>query len=120
MDLTKHILIALTINMDITKNQTLNHIQDEKKKNHKCETCVKSFSRTGSFKEHINSVHNGQKDHKCGSCGKSFSQAGSLKIHINAVHNGLKDHKCDSCGKEFSQAGNLKTHKCSSYWAKKS
>ena len=32
-----------------TQNQTLKHIQDEKKKNHKCETCGISLSRTGNM-----------------------------------------------------------------------
>ena len=43
--------------------------------------------------KHINIVHNGQKDHKCDSCAKSFSQASKLKAHINSIHNGQKDHK---------------------------
>ena len=73
-------------------------------KDHKCDSCGKSFFEAGSLKEHINSVHNGQKDYKCDSCGKAFFEAGSLKIHINSVHHGQKDHKCDSCGKSFSQA----------------
>ena len=34
-----------------------------------------------------------KKNHKCDSCEKSFSQAGGLKIHIKLVHNGQKDHK---------------------------
>ena len=31
-------------------------------------------------------VHNVQKYHKCESCGKTFSQSGSLKVRINSVH----------------------------------
>ncbi len=55
-------------------------------------------------------VHNGQKDHKCDSCGKTFSLSVNLKKHINSVHNGQKDHKCDLCGKSFSQSVSWKTH----------
>ena len=62
------------------------------------------------MKRHINSIHNKQKDHKCDTCEKTFSQAGYLKTHINSVHNGIKDHDCDSCGKAFSLAHNLKKH----------
>ena len=58
----------------------------------------------------LSSSLNGQKDHKCNSCGKSYSEAGTLKKHINAVHNGQKDHKCNSCEKAFSEAGKLKKH----------
>ena len=61
------------------------------KKDHKCDSCEKAFSRVGYLKRHI-VVHNGQKDHKCDSCGKAFSRAGNLKIHIYAVHIGQKDH----------------------------
>ena len=51
-----------------------------------------------------------KRDHKCDSCGKTYSQASILKKHINAVHYGIKDHKCDTCGMKFSQAGHLKRH----------
>ena len=63
-------------------NPFLNHIQDKRKKNRKCETCGKSFLQVGYLKIHIDTVHNGQKDHKCEPCGKAFSRAGSLKMHI--------------------------------------
>ena len=75
-------------------------------KDHKCDSCGKSFSQAGTLKKHNNTVHNGQKDHKCDSCRKAFSEAGKLKRHINAVHKGQKDHICDSCGKSFSQSEN--------------
>ena len=77
-------------------------------KNHKCESCDRSFARAGSLKIHIHTVHENHKDYKCESCSKSFSQAGSLKRHIHIVHEGYKDYKCESCGKSFSEAGYLK------------
>ena len=56
------------------------------KKNHKCDSCEKSFSHAGTLKTHINSVHKGQKDHKCDICGKAFSESGKLKRHNNSIH----------------------------------
>ena len=69
-------------------NRILDHIPDKRKKNHKRETCGKSFLQVGYLKRHINSIHNGQKDHKCDSCGKLFFQAEHLKKHVNSIHNG--------------------------------
>ena len=43
----------------------------------------------------MNTIHEGHKDHKWESCGKSFSIGGSLKKHIHTVHHGQKDHKCE-------------------------
>ena len=50
------------------------------------------------------------KNHKCESCGKSFFKAQNLKIHIGHAHKGHKNHKCESCGKSFFKAGSLKIH----------
>ena len=81
-------------------------------KDHKCESCGKSFSQAENLKRHIQTVHEDHKDYRCESCDKSFSQAEHLKKHIHTVHEGNKDYKCISCGKLFSQAGSLNKHTC--------
>ena len=53
-----------------------------------------AFSEAGHLRKHINGVHNGQKDHKCDSCGKSFSSAQMMKYHIKAIHNNHKCDIC--------------------------
>ena len=107
---TKFILLVTMDNStnQVQIQNSEDHIHNQKQK-YICNICHKVFILK-NLMSHINSVHNGQKDHKCDSCEKSFSSSGYLKKHINSVHNGQKDHKCDSCGKVFSQAGDLKAH----------
>ena len=90
-------------------------------KDHKCESCDKSFSQRGDLKKHIHTVHKGHKDHKCESCGKSFSDAGQLKRHIQLIHEGLRNYKCMSCGKflTFKNLNKFHDHKKSIHnWCK--
>ena len=49
-----------------------------------------------------------KKNYKCDSCGKSFTRLGYLKIHIKIVHEGQKNYKCDSCEKTFTESGSLR------------
>ena len=60
------------------------------RKDQKCESCSKSFSRAENLKKHIHTIHEGHKDYRCESCGKTFSEAGSLKKHIYRIHEGHK------------------------------
>ena len=41
---------------------------------------------------------------KCESCGKTFSKSGHLKKHNHAIHGYSKYFKCETCGKSFSRA----------------
>ena len=59
---------------------------------------------------HIRMVHERKRNHNCDSCGKSFTESGSLKIQIKAIHEGQKNYKCDYCGKACARSGDLKSH----------
>ena len=78
---------------------------ENKKDDHKCESCDKSFkceSCSKSSHKKVDNVHEGDKDYRCDFCGNSFSQNSGLKNRIHTVHECNKDYKCDSCGKSFS------------------
>ena len=74
-------------NHDSTKTS---HGTDGGHKDHKCETCGKSFSRGYSMKKHCRKFHEGQKekkkDFKCETCGKPHFNEKSLQRHIEKVH----------------------------------
>ncbi|XP_063092092.1 zinc finger and SCAN domain-containing protein 20 isoform X1 [Cavia porcellus] len=77
-------------------------------KPYKCDTCVKSFSRSSHFIAHQR-IHTGEKLYACLECGKSFSDRSNLNIH-QRIHTGEKPYRCLECGKSFSDHSNLITH----------
>ena len=96
-------------------------------KDHKYQSCGKSFSHEQKLKKHSHDheahkdnkyescgksfhVHTGHKYYKCESCGKSFSEKGDLKGHIHSINKGGKYFKCEYCGKKFTQRPNLHRH----------
>ncbi|XP_058159922.1 zinc finger and SCAN domain-containing protein 20 isoform X2 [Dasypus novemcinctus] len=77
-------------------------------KPYKCDTCVKSFSRSSHFIAHQR-IHTGERPYRCLECGKSFSDRSNLNTH-QRIHTGEKPYKCLECGKSFSDHSNLVTH----------
>ena len=73
-------------NVGINENE-IDKMQGEVTKEHQCDTCEKSFSRSDHLKRHIACVHEGQKNHKCHLCEKTFGRSDRLKHHISSVHN---------------------------------
>ena len=51
----------------------------------RCDLCDKYFSTKQVLQRHKQSFHEGRKDHKCSTCGREFSQSGTLNTHIKLV-----------------------------------
>ena len=103
----------LSVNtIQVSEGTIFMHIQEnERKKPFRCSECAKSFRFQSHVKEHFESVHEGKR-HKCSLCDSNFSRMGTLKRHISTlhtVHEG-KRHKCLLCDSNFSREGTLKRH----------
>ena len=82
----------------------------EKKKNHMCKVCHKSFVTTRDLWVHSSAVHDKSKTFKCKSCEKTFSQKGNMKTHYETQHLGIRNFKCNFCGETFTQNQYLQNH----------
>ena len=90
---------------------------EKRKTNLPCNLCDTEFTDLPSFKEHINSVHDGNKPHKCTVCDQSYFLRYSLKTHIARIHEGIKprkgpkaEHLCKICNSIFDKKYKLINH----------
>ena len=91
------------------------HVKEvhEKVKDHHCEMCDKSFSRSNLLKSHIKISHEKIKNYNCASCDYKSAYLLGLKKHYLLKHTNIKrekNHKCERCGKCFYSLKDLKTH----------
>lgn len=61
---------------------------------------------------HRSSVHDKRKDHRCDHCNRSFSQRSNLLTHVRITHQaiGVELLPCPECPKTFKTKSNLKQH----------
>ena len=88
--LIRHNLICKKSDDD-SANGVVSEANHEVHKDHKCDTCGKTFSKAPSLKRHISAVH---KNNKCEYCGKTFFKASSLKRHVSAAHKAKGNKNC--------------------------
>ena len=55
-------------------------------------------------------MHEKRKDHFCPACGKSFTKANNLKIHFQGVHLKVKNFFCGVCGRGFLTKQEMTRH----------
>ena len=108
LEISKNLTISQKIQME--REHMIKVIVDK----HQEYNVRQASTQEKGLKTHIHASNEGQKDHKCESCGKSFTAARTLNEHIYTIHEGHKDYKCESCGKLFSRADSLKSHSHSS------
>jgi len=75
---------------------------------YKCEICLKTFTKSGSLKEHSR-LHSGDKPYKCDVCWQSFTRSQHLKVHFR-IHSGEKPYTCEICSATFTTQTEVKVH----------
>lgn len=73
-----------------------------------CSECGKSLYSAESLCGHIKN-HNKKRNNKCEICLKTFKQKCHLKTHL-LIHSGEKPYHCTICQKAFSDESNRKQH----------
>lgn len=69
-------------------------------RNHECDTCGKSFKKSGHLKVHTR-LHTAVKPFKCDVCLQAFTSKCDLTRHIR-IHTGETPYQCHICEMEFS------------------
>lgn len=82
----------------------------EKKRQHLCEICGKTYGKTSHLRAHLRG-HNNEKPFVCDwtHCKKRFTRSDELQRH-RRTHTGEKNFQCSQCGKRFIRSDHLKKH----------
>jgi len=74
-----------------------------------CPNCPKTFTNTGTLKQHIVDKHERKNDYICNICHKSYKAKSELTVHVNGVHHSIK-YKCDLCDSHFNRGADRNRH----------
>mmetsp|Transcript_10300 Transcript_10300/g.32805 ORF Transcript_10300/g.32805 Transcript_10300/m.32805 type:complete len:529 (+) Transcript_10300:153-1739(+) len=78
------------------------------KKQHKCNSCDKSFRHLNELKAHDEVAHRGVR-FSCKACQKSYTRKHHLDTHIATAHENIT-FDCDRCGRKFTRKSDRKRH----------
>lgn len=76
-----------------------------------CIICGASYKCQAARRKHEITSHEKRKQHQCDQCERSFYSPYQLKDHINSVHLKLRPHICTICNKDFSSRQYFYIHK---------
>ena len=102
--------VVMEQNHQIQKEETTFKKKGTKQKRtqHECDVCEKSFRRSGGLKRHVR-IHTNEKPYECDVCEMSFRDSCTLKSHMR-IHTNEKPYECDVCEMKFRRSDNLKVH----------
>lgn len=81
-----------------------------RKKDFKCDYCLKNFSTDWYFKMHV-AMHTGEKRFICKTCTQSFNNRYDMKRHMSNDHNS-ESIASDICAQEDSNEDSRKCFDC--------
>ena len=90
-------------------------MQIDKRRQHKCEICSKTYFKKSNLNEHMEKYHV-EADWKCNICDQ-FIPVITCKIkwdmikHIDSQHEDLKTYKCNYCKESFGTSKQLSSHR---------
>ncbi|CAD5121348.1 DgyrCDS9871 [Dimorphilus gyrociliatus] len=80
-----------------------------RKKDHKCDLCLRAFLTTTELTSHKKSVHSDVRPIPCKICNQTFKKRFNLRRHM-LKHTGEKPHKCIICSVAYADSTTLKKH----------
>lgn len=102
-------VIFSIVNPGFYDSQYLRDLENVGEAKNKCNICGKCLTRPEGLRNHLK-THSKKKDYKCELCLKDFYRKDHLRDHIANIHKKKKKYKCEICKKLFFKKSNFNSH----------